>query len=756
MKKYLIFTAVFLSNLSELFSCGYYPYGEDVRYSLFSPEYFNYQDFSAFNYNSNSFGFDYEYNSQYESNIYDWFNYTNKKVPIDEICECLYTLNLTDINSNSTNKFVKYLFKNKRDDVIQYLITAKECEGYNSFDNEDPWERNETLNVDASLFLNKLTKLIDAEKSDYLKRKYAFLTIRIAYYDGNYKLIKTLFEKHFDDSNKDYLYYWALYFNSFENKNASIDIANIMAYSLEKRYACYYYFRKNFKLKNALSQAKSATDIANLYAYASVQRLEPNLDYLQKIYKNSSNSRILDFLLLRELNKIEDWVYTPYYTNYLPSIEFTSHRWSKRNAEIQSTEILRARSENDRLYAKQVLQFINTIDYSKIKDVLLWKAVQIQLLFITRSYDECLSKIDAFQKQYANEKVFSQIEKIKALCIISNQEVGNAIIKEEAKPIILKYLDDVKFMFSMGRELEYRGNLPDGLALIAYENKKTIDPYDDFYFYDVEWRGNRLKNSGNLKYFYEYFDYLDFVYSADDLQIVINKLNTKLEDNFNKTIYSQLLNDANYLKDLLGTKYIRENRLDDALKTFESIGQTYWDENYNSWERDKYDDYYTFDKNPFYEIKHTNSFIPHKEKYIVTKLSVIQHLIKYLKLADNPKNENRDYYYFLIANCYLSMTQYGHSWMMRRFYSTTNYKQGNNESYIDEIEYRNGNLAQKYYHLAYKNAKTDKFKALCLRMEDYAINNIDSKYEKLKSFYPDYFDDLSACYNLEEYFKARR
>jgi hypothetical protein len=29
--------------------------------------------------------------------------------------------------------------------------------------------------------------------------------------------------------------------------------------------------------------------------------------------------------------------------------------------------------------------------------------------------------------------MFAQIEKIKALCIISNQEVGKAIIKEEAK-----------------------------------------------------------------------------------------------------------------------------------------------------------------------------------------------------------------------------------------------------------------------------------------------------------------------------------
>eukprot|EP00825_Cyclidium_porcatum_P035690 TRINITY_DN37462_c0_g1_i1.p1 TRINITY_DN37462_c0_g1~~TRINITY_DN37462_c0_g1_i1.p1 ORF type:complete len:193 (-),score=3.80 TRINITY_DN37462_c0_g1_i1:14-592(-) len=119
----------------------------------------------------------------------------------------------------------------------------------------------------------------------------------------------------------------------------------------KKKYACYYFFHEQYNLQNALSNAKSANDIANAYAFASVQRLEPNLDYLVKIYENSTKSRILDFLLLREINKIEDWIYTPYYTNYLPSLEFSDYWWSEKKDEIQSTETLRARSEKDRLYA---------------------------------------------------------------------------------------------------------------------------------------------------------------------------------------------------------------------------------------------------------------------------------------------------------------------------------------------------------------------------------------------------------------------
>lgn len=757
MKNYLVFTIVLWSASLRLFSCGYTPYGDDIRFALFLPEYFDYNDYQAFHYNASSFGFGYENPKSYASNIYDWYDYTNHEVHLESIYECLNTLTYTDIHKDSPNKFLQYLFKNKLTSAIQFITIAKKAEDFNSFESEeDPWERNESYKPNYTPLFQELDRYMQAEKSEYIQRKYAFLAIRTAYYAKDFNRIKTVFETYFAKGKKDYLYYWALFFQAFQNKQADLDIANLMAYSIEKKYASFFYFHQQFNLGQALRLAESSDDVANSYAYASVQRLEPNLDYLKKIYENTKDSRILDFLLLREINKIEDWVYTPYYTNYLPSIEFVNYYWTDNHTDVVSTNTLRQRSEKDRLYAKQVLDFVNTIDYAKVKDDVLWKAAQIQLLFITRSYETCLQKIGEFEQKHAQEKIAPQIEKIKALCLISNQEMGKAIITEEAQPIILKYLNDAHFLFALGRELEFRNNLSDGLALIAFSNKKVNYEEDNYFTNDIEWQGNRLKKSGNLKYFYEYFDYLDFVYSADELQRVVNTLNTDLKDDFHKTLYSQLIRDKNYLKDLLGTKYIREERLTKAEQTFKSIDQSYWEENYNAWERDRYRDSYTFDQNPFYDLKHTFSFIPHQEEYLVTKLSVTQHLIKYLKIAENPKTKNRDYYYFLIGNCYINMTQYGHAWMMRRFNSTTDYREGNQESFWDEWEYRNGYLAQKYYHLAYEHAQTDAFKALCLRMEDFAQTTGDPKFKKLKANYPNYYNDLSSCEHLETYFKKRR
>lgn len=762
MKKFLVFTVLLLSNISTSFACGYSPYGEDIRYSILKPEYFNYYNYKAFYYNASSWGFDYDYvnenfiNNPPEANILDWYAYTSKKVSIEEIKHFNYTMNLTDIHENSTNAFIKYLYENKKYEAIAYLKVAKNCEDINSEFNEDLWERKTSdLNANRITFLNKLIKLTNNQKNAYFKRKYAFLTIRLAHYLNRNDVIENLFATQFKNGKKDYLYYWSSFFHIFCQKRSEsmVDIANLMAYSPEKFYASYYYFHSDFKLDIALKQTKNKEEIANCYAYASVQKIDKNLIYLKEIYKNNPKSEILGFLLLREINKIEDWVYTPYYTNYLPSTEFGAYYYGD-NKDIISTVTLRNRSEKDRLYAQEVLNFVNSVASNSVKNPLLWKAAQINLQFMTRNYTTCIQNCNSFIQNHKTNKCLPEIEKIKALCITANQENGKAIIKPEIQATILKYKNDERFVFALGRELEFKGNLSDGLALIS-----LIDgSYNDYYTEDdVEWQGNRIKTSGNLAEFYTYFDYLDFVYSASELQIIVSNLNKSKNSQFDKFIYTDLLKNKDYLTDLLGTKYIRENQLEMALKTFKSLNKIYWEHNYNPWERGEYNEYYSFEENPFYDFKHTEVFIQHKEKYIVTKLSVVEHLVKYQKLADNPATKDRDYYYFLLANCYYNMGQNGHSWMMRRVYSTYWRTSGENydESFVDENEYRNGSKAIEYYNLAYQHAKTDKFKALCLRMQNY-VDYSNTYSRKLKTEFPEFYNDLSGCENLEEYFNARR
>lgn len=757
MKKFLVFIVLLVSSFKSL-ACGYSPYGEDIRYCLFKPEYFKYSRYKAFYYNANLWGYDYDQNpNNYKmyvvANILDWYNFTNKKVSIESIEDFNNNLTLTDIQPKCTNNFIQYLYQNKKLEAIKYLQMAKSSEAINNFIEMDTWERNEATNSkERDVLLGKLVQITQKEHNPYFKRKYAFLTIRLAYYAQNSQVLKTIFDNNFNSGKKDYLYNWSLFFYTFTKSGPEVMInaANLMANCPEKMYSSYYYFHQNFNLDAGLRHTRSKVEIANLYAYASIQKVDKTLGYLKEIYKNNPKSEILGFLLLREINKIEDWVYTPYYTNYLPSTVFDP--WSDNSDKI-TTETLRNRSENDRIYAQEVLDFIKSIDFKTTQNPILWEGAQINLQFLTRKYEDCLHQIYLFEKAHKEDKSIEAIEKIKALCITADQEEGKAIVKPEIQNTILKYKNDERFIFALGRELEFKGNITDGIALISLlENNYSYEADN------VEWQANRIQTSENLNVFYTYFDYLDFVYTAKDLQVIINKLKSGFATDFEKTIYFKLLKDKDYLTDLLGTKYIRENQLNNALTTFKSLKKIYWEDNYNAWERGNYGDDYTFDENPFYDFKYTKGFIKHNEKFIVSKLSVTEHLIKFIDLANNPKSKDRDYYYFLLGNCYYNMSNYGNSWMMRRYSNSSSYygHEFENESYIDEIEFRNKVKAIFNYKLAYQNAKTNKFKALCLRMMDYVEKNEYTDSKRIVTQFPEFRSDLSGCENLANYFKSRR
>lgn len=760
MKKLLVFTILFLSNCKAS-ACGYSPYGEDIRYCLFNPKYFNYNEYSGFYYNNFAWGYDSASDSfqdkiAYESNILDWYNYTDKKVDIDQIIYFNNELKLTDIHSGSDNEFLQFLYKNKKTSVIKYLIYAKKCEGFNISNYENSWERiEEDQKKSAGKFEKELVTAYTNEKDKLLKRKYAFQCIRLGFYNGNETLIQSVFASEFANSNKDYLYYWSLYFHCFTSEVTGNynDVADIFANSLEKAFASQFYFSSKFNLDKALKFAKTQSEIANLYAYASARIVNKNLSNLKVIYQNKPNFKTLDFLLVREINKLEDWIYTPFYTNYSPSIEEGSYYSESGESKI-TTHTLRERSAKDRLYAQEVLDFVSTVDFKKVDNPVLWKAAEIQLLFMTNQYDAGLLKIKAFENNYKNEKVRVQIEKIKALCLTARQVFGKAIITDEVKAIVDKNKSDSRFVFALGRELEFKGNLLDGIALIAL-NSTFYHEYSSS-ANDVEWRGNRLNTSSNLDVFYNYYDYLDFVYPARDLQILLNQMNTMSLGTKDDFIYSTLFKDKKYLIDLLGTKYIREEKLNMALVTFRSLPEDYWQQNYNAWERGKYDEYHSFDKNPFYVIPYTDNFIKPKETYFVNKLSITEHLVKYLKLANDVNRKDRDYYYFLVANCYLNMTDIGNSWMMRRFSSYSTYDDTYvNESYSDNLEYRTRSITKLYYQMAYKTSKSDKFRALSLHMVNFTQGYANTP-NQLKIEYPQYNEELSSCLIFEDFFNSRK
>lgn len=782
MKNFLVFILILVSK--PLFACGFYPYGEELRFSFFNPKIAGYKSFSEFYYSANTFE---------PKEIYDefdkmpneilWVTYCKNKVSYKSVEEVLQSFSLGDINPETNNEMLRYLYKIKDYEAINYLKFAKNCEFFNSWV-DDPWERNDAMVLpQRTKLLNQAIKLSQASTNKALQFRYTFLAIRMAFYNRDLEKIKLLFDTIYETkSDKDILYYWSLYFRTLAEQDkalANFYAAQVFVNATDKRFMVSQQFNNEVPIEDVLKFAKTNKEKANVYLLAAIKKHDKSLEYIKKVYEYQPNFDGLSFLLLREVNKIEDWVFTPYYSLFEPSVTTNSY-WD--NEENSITDVLK-RVETDREYAAQLLDFINSVTLNSVENPTFWKTCKAYLLYIKKDFEASLTLLEELKSDKNSELVANQIEIIKALVLTANQDYGKAIVLNEIKPIILKNKHYRKFIFALGRELEFKGNTTDAALFYSIMNNQNADYSETHDYYNITfWKSKDNKGDTYSDFFNDYFDYINAVYTPEQVEVLIQNVynNREKTDEFSKFKYAILEKEIPRLYDLVGTKYIRLNKLTKALKSFKKVDSKLWNDKYSDWERNGNGWAYgsnIFDKNPFYELKYTPEFIPIKDTIRLNKYTVTKQLINYINKAENPKEKDKDYYYFLVANCYYNMTQYGNSWMMRRYYWTSD---GNRSVMIDDKEFFECNSAKTYYLLALKNAKTEKFKALCLRMigrceknkldyladENYGGNyenyqnylfGKNKYYQDLKTNYSKHYEELTSdCNAFEDYFKARR
>ena len=743
MKKFLVFILVLASKFS--FSCGFYPFGEDVRFCFFNPSHFNYRGFSEFNYSANSFSYTYEGiygENEITPNEKLWIKFCKNKITANDFNDFNANVFLEDINEKSTNKMILYFFETKNIEAIAYLKFLKRCEVFTLSPETDPWEKSENITLIAKQkLIDEGILTIKKVKNKELKSRYTFLIIRLAHYSGNKLLINQLFESEFKNTkNKNILYYWSLYFKVKAEKNktyANFLATQVFVNATDKRFSVYQQYDKSVAIEKVLKFAKTNEEILNVKLFNSIIKSDKVLESMKEIYYLNPKSAGLSFLLLREVNKIEDWVLTPHYTLFEPSIRTD---WYNTNKDFSVKKILN-RVESDKEYAKNVINFIDNVDLKKVENPFFWKNAKAHLLFITRNFSKSLKTINELQQIIPkNDSTYNQLENIKALNLTANQSFGNAKILESVKPTILKNQFNDKFLFALGRELESLGNTTD--AAFLYSNLKSKN-YENLVF----WKSKKNKKGCYQDYFSSYFGYVNVIYSPKQLENIIeetNKNNSKT-DVFSIWKYNVIKNEIPKLYDLLGVKYIRQNNLQKAAENFDKIYGDYLITYYDClWEL-KDCNKMIFDGNPFTQMINTPDFETKEKPFNLNKLSVTKKLIEYLDKANNPNEKNRDYYYFLAANCYYNMTKSGNFWMLRRFGFSYNDIEPLPE---DESEFINGHLSKKYYLLAYKYSKSVKFKSLCLIL--------GKNYKQLKSENEDDYFNLSGnCYVFNEYLQAR-
>ncbi len=771
MKNLILVLAVL--SLTKLNACGpYYPEGESVRFSLFT-------DFSFYGYPYQKFRFSQHYRNEtklidpeqtylFDENVNLWFQYLNEKVDKKSIYEGLYFSSKRNVNKKkSGNVFIRELNKTENSALLRYLKFAKKCENFNGLQFENSWEKEE-INTDknAKKATRKALELSQKSDNQFLKERYAYLAIRMAYYNGETRHVQSIFENHFEKSTvKTAIYYWALHFKTLASKKSprnNVDVANVFINSIEKRDACEQAFDKKIPLEKMLYASTNNVEKANVYSYFTAIKTDFALDYLKKIYELNPDSEILPFLVEREINKIEDWVLTPYYSNFNNSISNANY-YSGYWMEETLFKVQNERVQKDRAYVEKLASWMKQTKFQSSG----WKLLENYALFIAGKQNLSTS-INSIQTNTENETRFKEmLFSLDHIYSSENPNLRNERVQKTIQNETKRYHN--KFVFALARELEFKKNTTDAAYLFSKLNNSLDYSYyeDEPIQNEVYWRPNGVQSSWFLNYYYNYFLYLNDAYSPDEMNDLISDI--KKPDNQNSDFEQwkkeTLSKEIDRLYDLLGTKFIREDKLNAALNAFEMVNDTLWkSENYP---------FKTYlNSNPFY----TNFYLEHSKSpmdtVVFTKESITRKLINLKSDFQTSTGNKKAYAAFHIANCYFNMTQYGNSWMMRRYAWSQNFLES---PLVYNFEFFECRLAKKYYLEAYNSATSKQYKALSLRMagrcekykllfdnrnnEDDEIGNnkplVNSYYIKLRNQFPEHYDELmSNCESFTPYYKS--
>jgi hypothetical protein len=741
--------------------------GDDIRFTLLKPGIFNYPDFMAFSYSADLF-YNPSGNNDFSTlkdsadvNIQLWRKRCRYVPSYKDTYEAVYVLADLGTKSARQNSFIRCLYDSNDKEAIEYLVFAKKCGPYNSVI-EDPWERKEHANVpQRGKLMHRALELAGSAADKDIQMRYAFLAIRLAYYNDDPDMIKTTYSQYFASrKSKNIVDYWSMYFLAFTEKDSvrrNFYASQVFSFAPDKRVRIFPFYNKSIPVGKTLDYAGSPDEKIAVWMLAGFRTTGRNLEVLKTLYSLKPDLPALSFLLLREVNKLEDWIYTPYYTSFSPSLESWGY-WDKSYPAD--------RIQKDRIYAKDILSFVSSADFRKVENPALWKNIKAYLYYMTEDYANAVNQINVLLAAGNDDpEIIRQLDIMKSLCLTAMQ-TGKPVIPDEIKPVLMKEFAEAnnKFIFAIARELEYRGNTTDAAILLSKLRTRVDKDYSEGYWRNgIYWKTSSNHHTLFVNYYDDYFYYLDAQYNTSQLTDLIDNVRTNSgnKDPFTQWKYSVIRKDIPRLYDLLGTKYLRSDNLKEALTSFRKVNDSLWTSKFYAYS--KY-----LDANPFY----TNMFNEHgrttADTVSFSKPEILNRLISYLDKGSDENEARRDYYYFLAANCYFNMTQYGNSWMMRRYFWTSARHKTKLE---DDEEYFNCILARKYYLKAKEVSHNDRFAALCLRMagrcekyrilynsryRDQATKLADNRcYKDLRKEYPEYYEELMGnCQSFDSYFSS--
>lgn len=669
-------------------------------------------------------------------NVMEWQKATSVNVKLNDIYAIQYKTSSRSFveayetdglkNWAKNNTLIAYLIKDtKSKDLLEYLIFAKEAE-VSTDDLRNPnlqFEEWGTDNVSINesrlkLFRRAETKFKNA-KSEFLKDRYAFQTIRLGWESGSYEASAHVFKSHFGAVKPDNLMSaWAAMFCAMSldrlNQRGEANKLYIQAFDNcdEKKLRCAQMYNDAVMLPETCTDREKTIDAV----IRSIQYPGRELDRMQQIYTWDKNTSYMPFLVMREVCKLEDWLLSTVYwkseegilgCNEIPQYVSWYEDSAKKNQETDMKYLMRLKNF--------ILRLRTDTHNQSYKDY--YAVALAHLCLLEENKPDAVKFLSAISSK-ANESI--QIQKVidNTWLSIKTEDVTTDYFKEQylgRLKSIRKYLPeqdkdktvvdpcyaDSRIYFTLNlalaNEFFKKGDIVSMCLL------KTAYDFEKGYPKDYEIPAFASSYYSKLYLF-------DMYASTSDMDKLTTLLQKKNKTNFEKFLCNQPFNKIDSYKDLKGTIAFRNRDLKLAYETFQSMDQKFWKENY------EYSMY--LNEDPF-----VPKFLLNRRDftYDFNKTQFVKSLLDLEIQAKSKDTQKAADACLKLGHAFYNTSYYGNSWMMMSYgwssgdnYYTPNPKQTCRAIWLKD--YKSPVLSIDYYQRAYKIAPNKDQKAYATLM----------------------------------------
>lgn len=705
-KLFLLFFASCLLQTASL-ACGWFPMPEEVRVSVFGPDLMRTAGYEPFFY-TRHFLYDYEGSKGrdlfWEENLTEWESCLGHIVKRTEIDHFLSDIPYVEFDKASSYVFEKeyfrntdlyrispvarYLVDNDENEVLAYFFFAKAAERLvNPINDPNSWKG---IDINEQAVRNLIAEMQGSYKriSDpLLKMRYAYQMVMLSRYIEDYPTCISIYDRQIDPHQQSSQIRWLALLHKGAAlarldrlDEANLAFAQVFENCPGRRARGFVGF--DVKHADTMDISKlSSHDQGLILAMRALKHPGQALSLLKTIETLIPNHEIMNLLLIREINKLEEWVLTPRFSGYNMG-RATEDYWEKflQNHTADFYEINKAK---DQAYAAEVLSWSEKITGKKeLKEPGIWKLGNAHLALIKEDFTKSQYWLDSFgENQREDKKLQNQADMTALLSFVQNRGETDAQLLQRLYPLLQKlearinYEQELKNNpWFVSREAKMFGHCLLGLvARMEAEGKMDLAAIFMAKVKPALAEGKWTSNPRFIRFpgqtagaqlYPLHANYNHYLFLEENADIAtVEKLLAWASKRNLSDWESYFLHFINRTEDRilfsLSRMYMRENSLGKALSTLQKIDPQLWNSKTYSW---------YLNNDPFQNPLSTPP--PTASNNQRNPVEMVERMIQ-VKAKGQQAGEQQASYLEELGHAYYHMSYYGNYWIMYRCWQSS-------------------------------------------------------------------------------------